>query len=529
MKSPRTESNTEIEFSWKWLTGGWSITVLVTVLLIFGFYLEEDWRGAVSWSQARQEITTQGETFDPDKFIPAPVPDDQNFGVLPLFELQPGGSPGEMLDVGMKRAFALVNPYSFSYSSDSAKEAGQFPYLGDWKKAEKPDLPAIRKRLAEICQKKLSDVHIPADATPVDIFEILCPALADLRAANKTHPLCRFDIDYASMPPFNRSLRGITDQIELAKVLSYEERLALLTHQSALAADDLEVGWKVDLGIRQQPLLISGLVSMGVVAIQMGVVTEGLGTQAWNDQQLTNIDNDLGKIDYLTESQFCVRGDLATGWIPNLDYSKNHRAVIREMIWGASRYSGSSSPADFLVSSLAYLVPDGWFDELKADQARFNLLGVVKMVDPATRRIFPDREEKALHLIEDLKETEYWRNFLTNAFSSSISSVKRFAFAQVQVDEARIACRLERFHLTHNVYPDSLDALSPAYGAEIPKDIMNGRPYHYKLLADGTFLLYSVGWDQVDDGGEMPAPEHQSNQTAPDWTWGNHPNPKKTK
>ena len=32
---------------------------------------------------------------------------------------------------------------------------------------------------------------------------------------------------------------------------------------------------------------------------------------------------------------------------------------------------------------------------------------------------------------------------------------------------------------------------------------MTGGPYHYQLRADGTFFLYSVGWNQIDDGGTV--------------------------
>jgi hypothetical protein len=78
------------------------------------------------------------------------------------------------------------------------------------------------------------------------------------------------------------------------------------------------------------------------------------------------------------------------------------------------------------------------------------------------------------------------------------------AQAQVWIDEMRIACALERYRLAHNAYPASLDALVPAYVAELPRDIFNGEPYHYQLRPDGVYLLYSVvGWDLTDEGGQL--------------------------
>ena len=74
---------------------------------------------------------------------------------------------------------------------------------------------------------------------------------------------------------------------------------------------------------------------------------------------------------------------------------------------------------------------------------------------------------------------------------------------QVWIDETRIACALERYRLAQGVYPGALDTLAPAYIDELPHDIMNGQPYHYQLRPDGTYLLYSVGWNQTDDGGKV--------------------------
>jgi hypothetical protein len=80
---------------------------------------------------------------------------------------------------------------------------------------------------------------------------------------------------------------------------------------------------------------------------------------------------------------------------------------------------------------------------------------------------------------------------------------------------------LERYHLAHGVYPESLDALG-ALGDGLPHDPMNGEPYHYQLRPDGTFLLYSVGWNQTDDGGKVAYKKDAPNQAdyrQGDWVW----------
>jgi hypothetical protein len=66
------------------------------------------------------------------------------------------------------------------------------------------------------------------------------------------------------------------------------------------------------------------------------------------------------------------------------------------------------------------------------------------------------------------------------------------------------AIALERYRLKHGAYPATLVALSPEFLNPVPVDFMNGRPLHYRFTQDGHFILYSVGLDCVDNGGNMP-------------------------
>jgi len=67
------------------------------------------------------------------------------------------------------------------------------------------------------------------------------------------------------------------------------------------------------------------------------------------------------------------------------------------------------------------------------------------------------------------------------------------------------ALALNRYQLAHHSYPSSLADLVPAYLPELPRDFMDGKPLRYKLNPDGTFLLYSVGEDGEDNGGDPTA------------------------
>ena len=56
--------------------------------------------------------------------------------------------------------------------------------------------------------------------------------------------------------------------------------------------------------------------------------------------------------------------------------------------------------------------------------------------------------------------------------------------------------------LAHGQYPEQLSQLIPDYLAAVPADPVDGKPLRYRRSEGGTFLLYSVGVNGVDDGGD---------------------------
>jgi hypothetical protein len=64
------------------------------------------------------------------------------------------------------------------------------------------------------------------------------------------------------------------------------------------------------------------------------------------------------------------------------------------------------------------------------------------------------------------------------------------------------AVALKRFQLKHGKWPDALDELAPEFLASVLIDPYDGKPLKYHPNTDGTFLLYGVGEDGIDDGGD---------------------------
>ncbi|MEJ0089416.1 MAG: hypothetical protein WDM80_06700 [Limisphaerales bacterium] len=105
------------------------------------------------------------------------------------------------------------------------------------------------------------------------------------------------------------------------------------------------------------------------------------------------------------------------------------------------------------------------------------------------------------------------------------SSGRKFAYGQNSVNMVRVACALERYRLAHDEYPETLETLTPQFIAQIPHDVIGGQPLHYRRTDGGKFLLYSIGWNETDDGGQVALTQYgYSDPTKGDWVW---PNPLK--
>jgi hypothetical protein len=116
------------------------------------------------------------------------------------------------------------------------------------------------------------------------------------------------------------------------------------------------------------------------------------------------------------------------------------------------------------------------------------------------------------------------------AIPNTAKAAQTLARNQTMVNEGQIVCALERYHLAHGEYPETLDALVPQFIEKIPHDIIGGQPLHYRRTdppspgsgtASGKFLLYSVGWNETDDGGLESPPTQNGwiDYTKGDWTW----------
>jgi hypothetical protein len=233
----------------------------------------------------------------------------------------------------------------------------------------------------------------------------------------------------------------------------------------------------------------------------------------------------LAEVNFLTDFQFVLRGERA-GSIATVDYFRQHRLEFVQLLFAydyrdvQNNNSTWEKAGDFMEMTGNYFMPDGWLYENELAIAQTHQLWDSKMVDVEQRTVSPETMEQAGKSIGGRRLTPW--NFLSReSLSAIVATARKSARIQVEVDLARTTCALERYRLAHGEYPETLDALMPQFVKEVPKDIFGGKPLRYRLNSDGNFVLYSIGWNEKDDGGFFSYPSGSSMPRFEqgDWVW----------
>jgi len=263
--------------------------------------------------------------------------------------------------------------------------------------------------------------------------------------------------------------------------------------------------------------LVATMIDVALAGLYASVVEDGLRLEAWQEPQLAALQAQLEEVN------LCPILIRAFADEPALSCSTLERAAIKPS--NPSPLFGSPSRGwlqklkdpQYLLLNVA---PRGWMYHNLVNLAElFQRLNDV--LDDSGEFVVPHRVDKANNDIQAVLTHFSLRTALASlAIPNSARACQIMAFNQTRINQMALACALERFHLARGRYPDSLEALAPEFVRVLPRDIINGRPLHYSRIPDQGYQLYSVGWDEKDDGG-VPAPDGGwgNNPAKSDWVW----------
>jgi hypothetical protein len=380
----------------------------------------------------------------------------------------------------------------------------------------------------------------------------LSPALIALEELIE-RPQLDFGVNYRL--GFSAPLPNLAPSKQAAQALCHAALCDLHRGDAASATKRLRALLAISRGTTDECLVISQLVRIAITAIGSGATWELLQSTNVTDAQLAQLQSDWSRLEFSLAAENAVAMERAMS-LMTAEQMRESSAEFRKMTtafaWPAA---APAAPANGWFDQAEQFAKDTWDQgRLKAketawryswaytDQLR-TLRGLQALIESIRyarangnyAASFKDLELEMTALgFHDLKPADepVWNPGadvdIRTMFSKSILSLTPF-FRRLMVVEANrqltvTAIALQRYKLAHGNYPRELAALVPDLLSSLPRDPADGKALRYQSNADGTFLLYSVGEDGEDNGGDInPAkPERSMSlqwQQRRDWVW----------
>ncbi|HEV2694721.1 MAG TPA: hypothetical protein VG347_17630 [Verrucomicrobiae bacterium] len=498
--------------------------------LIALFYAEENWRGKRAWENYKREWEAKGERFDFANIVPPPVPDEKNFALTPVIFTSYGfilTRDGKLIP-SEQREKNWVNRLQFSLGDEKWDTNG----MGYWVKGTLSNLKLWQEHYRELAAKT-NEFAVPSQpgSPAADVLLALGKydaTVEEIRAASQL-PECRFPLNYDADDPAEIYLPHLAALKRSALLLRLRAVAELENGESDKACADVLLLLRLSAYVQREPTLIGMLVRIAMTDIAAQPIYEGLAAHRWTDAQLVAMEAELAKIDFLADFNFSMRCERAfAGGI--IDYiSRKDRVKRYDMLTSYQSFdeAGKAPESDirkkFLRAEI-FLMPQGWFELNKLTIARMHETWLLHITDPEKHQVMPQ-----------MVTSRQWQptNTLFNIFARELipelpNSAKKAARGQMTTDLARTALALERYRLAQGEYPETLDGLAPQFIAQVPHDVIGGGPLKYRRTKDGRFVLYSISWNERDDGGVMAEsgsePNIDTRRSQPkfeegDWVW----------
>lgn len=337
---------------------------------------------------------------------------------------------------------------------------------------------------------------------------------ADIRDALK-RPYARIDGDYlhpAEMPIPNYVTFRSVSQILIARAQCY-----FLLNEPEKALDQLTMVHNLCRVLEMQPsnkpmILVTAMINVAIRGIYTKAAAEGVFKHTWREPQLRAVQEQLHDVDLLpfaragleTERAAVLRlfGDLSQREFANLFADHTRSSTMKNPPF-AKWFN------QFYLETR--LCPHGWFYQNMVTSAML-MQPVLDAIDLTDSKLSPHIADAA-SVLPTFNHPSRTNFLATIAIPNFTRTLQTTAQNQTDVNLTYLACALERYHLVHHEYPETLNEVVPQFADHLPHDIINGQPLHYHRTDDGQFKLYSVGWNEKDDNG-TPG----DNQSG-DWVW----------
>lgn len=479
------------------------LAALVAVALIGALF--EKWRGTQKLSALKELLSTEGHILDVEALIP-----DRGSNAA-----DNAAATGRLLEkVNALPDLDWDNPVWRIPSAMEMKSPGRAECV--WKRSSFP----MEDMLTE---EKTGECGWEDLRGPISSVDGLAAELAALLESGRFDAGVEYTEGLAAAagvetPMAVTKLRGrLAARALLALRDGHHETAVRMARLLLLLADALEM----------DRLIISQLFRQGVAREAFGVVWELLAADGWDDAVLADLERRCGGMKFLDQMRKCYEMEMAMN-LREFDLYRTSDVAVESALETAAMMeefleTGPAGP--FYRSRLhvalwrsvwldqdAWNALRGWRDPVMAMRA-----AAEDWKSPKTRELFAK--------LDGGNGGAYFENAVAGAERSGWYDRTRYLMSSLEsllghVDEARQSARMEalaelartaialkRFKLRTGAFPETLDALE----GDCVDPLADGS-LGYRLRPDGSYLLYSVGADGVDDGGDARPSEGEDGE-----------------
>jgi hypothetical protein len=465
-----------------------TLAVLITLLTVF--YTIENWRGQRAWEKCKHDLIAAGYELDWNKLIPPPFPDEQNIFQAP-----------HMQKWFVRQSFLSEDGTFQRNSSSNFLSALNHPHLAFFGKESRITNAAAATEFLEWSgqfEKEFDQIRVALQ-----------------------RPYGRMEGNYTR--PYEIPIPNFVALRSLAQTFAQRAHCHLLLNQPAAALDDLtfiHATRKLLLGkpTGKPMTMVAAMIHVAITGLYTGRIEEGLQARIWQEPQLLALESQLAELNLPELVYQGLRCEL-TATTHTFQTEPFHKLLAMSLV------VTKSSPKPGLLQS--------WWDRLKRLELRvYNLAprgwlyqnlvvhaSLERMILDSIQGCQTNMRPIEFSTASDRLEREFERTSLFNliakvAIPNFRKALQTTTKNQTAVNQARIACALERYRLSHGRHPDSLAPLQPQFLSMIPNDLIGDQPLKYRRALDDSFVLYSVAWNETDDGG-VPATDTEKG----DWVW----------
>jgi hypothetical protein len=398
-----------------------AVAVAILILIVACFYAEENARGRHAWQKAQREIAARGESLNWNDYIPKPVPDDQNFYQAPMMtewfvRSTNAGSGSSFYSL-------MANPES---TTNYISKISASNYLV-WSAAFDPQFNQIRDALKR--------------------------------------PAVRLNGDYSES--FLQPVPNFVNYRLVCQVLAHRAKCHLLLGEPDQALEDLTLLHHLNLTLVKsgKPVtVVAAMIHTAIAELYADAVACGLDEHVWREPELAALQAQLAEIHLLPP----VAGSL-----------QNERAGLCHLLdmYSVAEIAGASDPRKS-TGDLGWwsFLPNGWIYQNKAVITTLEEQ-MIASVDVTNQTISPYKAMTAnMSKDQALRRVTPYNFVAAIGVPNFLKAVETTGRNQTWVDQARIACALERYRLANGKYPAALADLIPRFLDKIPADVITGKP-----------------------------------------------------